>query len=1423
MVAKNIFHKGIVRSVSIENQPSDSLRDNVNGSVIQGDGGNFIYRNTKGNELSFTLDANDRIIGAIKIKNGLFICTKYGVYDKIYTVIFDTSMVADVVKIYYSQYLNFGYDSPISGIYIPENEENEPVYFWDNRNPPRVINIATDPIDLALIPAHHLSYSPKMGMPEMEMDYIHGSLMEGMYGYAVRLKTKNRTYTDWSYVSKGFPVVTLPTEDRAVETIAFTLGTGDQPMPGQSLTQETSGATVTIYSIEITSGSFAGGDAAGIIVFHHATGAWDNSAPKYLEGATAADRITTDGDYIESVETRFVFTKEDYQAERSIGVNAVTNMGVRITCTDVDTDFDEIELVAFDSDAVDSVLVGSLIERKEITSGTIVFNHILNGGIEPVTINQVNTSTISIVKNKTGDSGKSLHVLGNIEERPEFTDHEVTAEISPITYELPCDIMGTPDSTPAPNTFVGHEIHDTIKKVYSQQWYKIEGTVLVKAPGFEDFTVESGYNCPDYAASPETIILSNNNSTTETAKYVGATFNIYQVGGPSVGLVITGTVISYDEFTRELVLSIPAGWYDDEEMEDFNQSWRIVIIENGAYGSDYSYTDETFLCPAYADYTLSPGSVLTPIIRLPQYKHMTTVGGEAVWTYKDYELEGFLDYKNPKISQIMSSFAGGETIRVGLLPFDGYGKRMSVIWLDNIDIPERNHKFGGIYELMKGYKELVGDTANTQWNINALGLFINNLDLTSIINNITGFSIVYAPVTENIIAEGYTKTTCILDTGDIYYPKRAWYRNGSAYKRAEGYHTFHSPEYLFGKQDIEIKEGDYIKLVSYIKPYIDDATPAPANSEGITCNPNHLYLKGYEMEDNLTAGLSPVGTKKKIDKIWKTSPGKEISNVNEHDDGFIFDNHTYLDRTSTSPELNLGSDGVLLLLKDDEGENGYGSLETMTVTYPNNVLAYSQIIRPKASPQENADNEIYYFTGHYQHVDSAFRSSILIGVNYIVQGLKVFGGDRFVNPFDIQAIIPDEFATQTYGQALIAPIQSKVNIALRGGDHFAKEDNIGLDTSTGLINLAEFYYNLGFSSKTFGDFYLSLDLSNLVPEGRTVYRWSNRKIPGERINSFCRFYPDNYRRLSLSDGELNALRYVKNGFYYWQETDVGFIPIDERALQNTVSGQTLLLGESSGIKRDDSVSSSVGVSSDSGIVRAVDAFVWYDQNNFNFYSINGGQIKMLPEMSYMVRQEFGKSFIDVNSPYFNGGLTGIYNEFSGLVHYLMFDSNQSIVFDFDPIQGFFSGRHTYLPIFMQMVRGSLITGNSNTGWKHGEGNYGSFYGVIHDSYFEIIVGNDNTEENIYDLLEIIGNEILASSIDFETTEGHVIENLVNDSEELLQESYYFYNGRWHGTFPLNTDDDRLRGDRIKMIIKINNIRNKLMRIVEIQSTIRKDY
>lgn len=184
----------------------------------------------------------------------------------------------------------------------------------------------------------------------------------------------------------------------------------------------------------------------------------------------------------------------DYQRLQGQSLAASTQKGIRIQISGIDTNFDNIKVVAVRTTAFNAVDPPKVIYDGAISGATMLFDHNGNEQLGSLSLDDLNSVVLSLDRVKTISVLKNKMFIGNVRLAPfiEFNKTGVTAQS--IQYLFPTDTIGRPDTSSVDNTsgITGHAYSPVtgITLIHTNQWYEVlTGTVTYNsiAYGVGDF------------------------------------------------------------------------------------------------------------------------------------------------------------------------------------------------------------------------------------------------------------------------------------------------------------------------------------------------------------------------------------------------------------------------------------------------------------------------------------------------------------------------------------------------------------------------------------------------------------------------------------------------------------------------------------------------------------------------------------------------------------------------------------------------------------------------------------------------------------------------------------------------------------------------------------------------------------------------
>lgn len=234
----NTFSGGMNSDAEAEFQPNGTYRKAVHGRIIFNANGTYAFENDKGNTLSFTLEdysgtplVGYTILGWASFADKVVLFSTDNTNSEIGYVTFDEDGMGTYQQVYNDAYdpngdkLNFSNRHNIEAVAVKENEDTERVYFTDNNNEFRVINIllgdsfSYTPTGIILsypfwYSAHSMDIYCDWEMGNIKYkERIAGSLKTGVYQYSYRLGTKDGYRTPWYPITRHFIMSNLPFGD----------------------------------------------------------------------------------------------------------------------------------------------------------------------------------------------------------------------------------------------------------------------------------------------------------------------------------------------------------------------------------------------------------------------------------------------------------------------------------------------------------------------------------------------------------------------------------------------------------------------------------------------------------------------------------------------------------------------------------------------------------------------------------------------------------------------------------------------------------------------------------------------------------------------------------------------------------------------------------------------------------------------------------------------------------------------------------------------------------------------------------------------------------------------------------------------------------------------------------------------------------
>jgi len=1090
-------------------------------------------------------------------------------------------------------------------------------------------------------------------------------------------------------------------------------------------------------------------------------------------------------------------TYDGYQDLQGMAPDENSTKSIRIKLTDLDQDYPSIRIAAFYSNDDNSFEPGVIFYDGSLGATEITVDYRGNENLGTLTIGEVIKTSITVIKAKDVTTIKKISILSNMEERPELDVSGMNTENKNDRFEA------------------------TIKVDYKEVNLEIMGSQQPVTPSLK----------AAYAAISMGQLLNNLSSPDVIGGF-------WYIAGCNATLNWTGL----DTTTY----TIPLG--------------------------------SKFYAPQSGDITSGVTTWAWPMIRIKKYRKQGAVApyntgdyiaqqdddDDYIWDERQLSTGHYLDWKNPYIANKLRGYPGGEVVRLAVVFFDLAARPFFARWLKNTDItygqgdittPKRNNITN---RMTVGYGEAsdADETYYKQINGRSMCITISDLDITDIRDKISGFMIVRAPLIRQYLAQGALMATDAVDNDTYQYPGFVSV-DGDDTTRAKTY-AFFCPEHLFSAKGFQIQDSDELENIDVLWPY-HEAHTSQTNWQGFGKRDGISYSFWQKF---MLGGIIPNNTNAQAESSHEILHHIPFSLENYPQEGDSFDEYdpdnpllTYSGRTRSNPLADdrrgkLSDHSILIL---DIDESGYNLKIPFNLATNDPRLTLCAIKRANANPyggtgESSLANTIYQGVGHYQIIDATVLANIESGGRYVFNEIEIFGGDTYVQLFDIQRCYMYNEGAQAFAHAITFPVESRMLIGYREGDHHGKlryydqsVNPMGMRfNSPSYLKVEEFNYNDGYSSDYASDFFLPLPFNfTLQSQFTTRFRYTNTKSYSELQDSYRIFPPDNRIDLDTTFGRINNIRSKFGRVIYWQDDAVGYIPIHERELTQTEVGNPVQIGVGGVFERFDEIIENVGNQHQFGLVESDAGFHWIDSRR-RIHITMTSSLKITEEsitkgLDSWFQENMPDGFDEYDNPALDHGIVGGYDRKNRMVlHSLHMPGGieETIGFNLklNAFEGFFD-----FPVYKFLLLDNHTYGMSKAeqreGWVHLHKHpFNQLYGVEKSSYLEIIVKDDTMDPKIFDTMVVSAGRWFAESIEFEAGEDPD-NQIVTDIPYTFdvynvtpRKNFAFRNKKWYFNIP-TLNRERLLGDymRVKFSWSSTLHRYRKAEIRDITTKYRKAY
>jgi len=261
--------------------------------------------------------------------------------------------------------------------------------------------------------------------------------------------------------------------------------------------------------------------------------------------------------------------------------------------------------------------------------------------------------------------------------------------------------------------------------------------------------------------------IMNTSSTLQvkaSATGVTITESPYEIGADNKG-ELTPNVLEFSTEVNYAAGLVPVPFID-YIYANRNYVVRGVPGDSVLYNSITYYPGDSFVGVSGVVFFTRTGTArVKGCIRIKNYDKFS--GGSS---YKIIDLlDEFWDYRSMASHCYLKGYWREETYRFGIVAWDKFGNPYAVRWIGDKTIASQSHSSGD-YKLLKGYAGYAPLGGDDYYNLIAMGLSFDNIDITDIADKISGISIVRVERDKTVLAQALLLQCVHREQGTVSAP-----------------------------------------------------------------------------------------------------------------------------------------------------------------------------------------------------------------------------------------------------------------------------------------------------------------------------------------------------------------------------------------------------------------------------------------------------------------------------------------------------------------------------------------------------------------------------------------------------------------------------------------------------------------------------
>ena len=341
-------------------------------------------------------------------------------------------------------------------------------------------------------------------------------------------------------------------------------------------------------------------------------------------------------------------------------------------------------------------------------------------------------------------------------------------------------------------------------------------------------------------------------------------------------------------------------------------------------------------------------------------------------------------------------------------------------------------------------------------------------------------------------------------------------------------------------------------------------------------------------------------------------------------------------------------------------------------------------------------------------------------------------GDTFIQKFNFLKTFRSGSGHVQIAEIVSVPVETTINLDLRydilrnRGNNFDAEEN----TSYGFNRVYEQLNNtIRGVVKPFNFTEITEFPVNVIP--------SKVKFPGELIDSFTDFLVNDVITLDGQYGEITGLGEHNDQVFSFQREGVAYLAINPRVQLAGSDGIQIELGSGKLIERYQYLSTSSGTLNKWSIMKTRNGLMYFDLLNKSLNFLVDQELSTIGGIFNKIKNfvEANKTILEEDDILAGKGVHTFYDNNTEDVYFTFLANQNKFTVSYNGlVQGFVSYYDFHPTNYFKHRNRMLSTIDNKSLWKHGEGDYQTFYGVYYPASVTVLCNPEPYTNKIFNNL-----------------------------------------------------------------------------------------